>query len=91
MELKPGKETSEHGLSKWSMWINMLLMMMGGVMTAMNPDSLAYAILAAVAAGANSLVTSGYAKSRGMVKASASMGKLPGAKFSSRSKPGSGP
>ena len=69
--LKEGKDTSEHKLAKANGIITMVVTVLGGIMTALNPDSLAYVILAAVVAAANAWVSSGYSKSRAIVKSSA--------------------
>lgn len=70
-----GKDTSEHKMAKASNWINLVLAVLASIMTSLNPDSLAYVIVAGIVAAANAFVTSGYAKSRGIVKANRALGK----------------
>ena len=64
-----GNKTSEFSLAKYTGIINMLIVVLGGVMTALQPDTIVYAILAAVLAAANAWVSSSYTKGRSIVKA----------------------
>lgn len=73
---KEGKDTSEHKLAKVNSIITVAVTVLSGIMTALNPDSLAYVILAAVVAAANAWTSAGYSKSRAIVKSSEAMGKL---------------
>lgn len=66
--MKPGKHTSEYKLAKVTKWVNTGVLIAGGIMTALDPGTTAYAILAAIVAGANAWVSATYTKSRDRVK-----------------------
>lgn len=66
--MKAGKHTSEYRLAKVTKWINIVALAAGGIMTAIDPETYVYAILAGIVAGANAWVSATYTKARRDVK-----------------------
>ncbi len=66
--MKAGKHTSEYRLAKVTKWVNVLAAAAGGIMTAIDPETQAYAILAGLVVGANAWVSATYTKARRDVK-----------------------
>ena len=66
-----GKDTSEHKMAVATKWINLVVVVLGGILSALHPDSVVYVILASVIAAANAFTSSAYTKGRSIVKANA--------------------
>ena len=67
--MKAGKHTSEYRLAKVTKWVNIVVAGAGGIMTAIDPETPAYAILAGIVAGSGAWVSATYTKARRDVKA----------------------